>query len=468
MMRGKTLKTGLVAVTAAGLALSMSACGNGGEGTDGDGGEASGSITVWTLESLPDRMNVTEEIAAAFTEETGVEVELVGIEEAQAPQLIQSSALSGDLPDVAAAFPLGMVHEMNNNQMVDKEAAAQIIENLGQDTFQAMALELMQAEGEQIGVPSDGWSQILMYRTDHFEEAGLEPPTTYEALVAAAQALNKDGQFGITLATDPSDVFTQQTFEAIALGNSCELVDESGAVTMDSENCKAAFQLYKDLADNSPAGAQTVDSTRAAYFNGSASMTLWSTYILDELAGLRDDALPACPECADNPEFLAENTGVVVNIEGPNKDGDVGSYGEVTGFVPIDGGNTEAATAFIEYMMSDGYEQWLAMAPEGKFPMRTGDADDMERFSNAWGEMEAGVDRRAPLGDFYSEEVIDTLTNMGDNIDRWALPQGQGALLGSFTAELPLSKAISEMASGGMTVDEAVAEVTAATREMIG
>ncbi|MDO5724476.1 MAG: extracellular solute-binding protein [Flaviflexus sp.] len=455
----------MVAAFAATALIGLGACSS----DDKAEGEQTGedvTITVWSLESLPDRMKVTEDIIDGFTEKTGIEVELVGVEEAQVPQLLQSSGLSGDLPDVVAAMPLGLIHEMNNLEMVDTDAVASIIEDLDPATFQEQAVELLKADDKHIGVPADGWSQILLYRTDHFEEAGLNPPTDFDSLAAAAQKLTEGDHFGITLATDPADVFTQQTFEALALGNNCQVVDESGAATINSAECLSVFEVYNTLGENSPAGAQTVDSTRAAYFNGSASMVMWSTYILDELAGLRDDALPSCDECKDDPGFLAEHTGVVVDIAGPAGGSATGSYGEITGFVPVKDGQAEATEQFIEYMMTEGYEQWLSMAPEGKFPMRTGTADEPEKYSDAWAQMDTGVDRKAPLGDYYSEDVIDTLTAMGENVNRWALPQGQGSLLGSLTAELPLSKAVSDMVAGSLTPQQAADEVAAAVEDM--
>ena len=49
-------------------------------------------------------------------------------------------------------------------------------------------------------------------------------------------------------------------------------------------------------------------------------MIIWSTFILDEMAGLRNDAKPTCPECKQDPAFLAENSGVVTAIQGPSGD----------------------------------------------------------------------------------------------------------------------------------------------------
>ena len=42
--------------------------------------------------------------------------------------------------------------------------------------------------------------------------------------------------------------------------------------------------------------------------------------------------------------------------------------------------------------MSDGYVDWLALAPEGKFPTRLGTAENPTEYADAWGGLEAGVD----------------------------------------------------------------------------
>ena len=61
-------------------------------------------------------------------------------------------------------------------------------------------------------------------------------------------------------------------------------------------------------------------------------MIVWSSFLLDELAGLRDDALPTCDECTDDPLFLAENSGVVTAISGPSAD-EPSQFGEMVSFV---------------------------------------------------------------------------------------------------------------------------------------
>ena len=96
--------------------------------------------------------------------------------------------------------------------------------------------------------------------------ASAEPPVVFEAervrsrLVAAELA---------------------QTFEHLALGNDCQLVDDAGKVTIDSQQCVESLKFYGDLVSKySVSGGQDVDTTRASYFAGQAAMTIWSTFIL--------------------------------------------------------------------------------------------------------------------------------------------------------------------------------------------
>jgi multiple sugar transport system substrate-binding protein len=451
------------AVAAVGAIALVAACGSDDSGEDdGEGGP----LVVWTLENLPDRVAAQEEIAAAFTEESGIEVDLVAIDEDQFNQLLTSSAAAGELPDIVGALSLSGVQALATNELIDTDVAAAVVEELGADTFSQQALELTSDGDTQLAVPSDGWAQLLVYRKDLFDAAGLAAPETYDDILAAAQALDSPEVAGFTGATVPNDAFTQQTFEHLALGNGCQLVDDEGEVTLDSDQCVAAFEFYNDLITNySVPGAQDVDTTRAAYFAGQAAMVVWSSFILDEMAGLRNDALPTCPECSADAAYLAKNSGVVTAISGP--DGDEGAqFGEVVSWATTAGAQADAATQFITYMMGDGYEQWIGFSPEGKVPTRQGTADEPTRFIDAWSTLPAGVDTKAPLSDFYSAEVLDALRNSPDTIAPWGIPQGQGALVGASLGELPVPQAIAAMTSGEVDPAEAAQQAADAVREI--
>lgn len=424
------------------------------------------SITVWSLENQPDRLNATKAIAADFTKKTGITVKLVGIDEGQVAQLTASAAMSGQLPDVMGALSLSEVRQFDTQKLLNTDAAAQVLKTLGAGTFESSAVNLDKDGDRQLAVPDSAYAQILVYRKDLFKKAGLQPPTTYANLEKAAQVLTTGSQSGITLATDPSDVFTAQTFESLALGNGCQLVDNAGNVQLTSPACQKTWELYGALAQKySPKGTQTVDTTRASYFAGQAAMVDWSTFILDEMAGLRKDALPTCPECKADPQFLSKNSGIVTSISG-NDGQNSGTYGEATSWAVTKSAKADASEQFIKYMLSDGYLKWLGMAPEGKFPLRHGDASDPQKYSNGWKDLLTGVDTKKKLSDVYDAQTLATLQAVPSHIDRWAIPQGQGALLGPVDTQLPVAKAVADMATGSMTPGQAAQTASDAVNQI--
>jgi len=452
MFTFRRCRTAAAAALASAVLGSLTACGGGGNG--GGGGDAD-SFTVWIEEDLPDRVAATQDIVDAFTKKTGVKVKLVAVAEDQFNQILTSNAAAGKLPDVIGGLPLGQVRTLSTNSLIDTKAVGSVLDGLDRGTFDDNALELTADGKDQLAVPSESWVQLLVYRKDLFDKAGLGTPSTYDDVLAAAKALDSSDMAGFIGANVAGDAFTEQTFEEIGLGNGCELVNDTGTVTFDSDECVTALAFYGKLQqDYSVAGAQDVDTTRAAYFAGKGAMLIWSSFILDEMAGLRKDALPTCPQCKSDPAFLAKNSGMVTSIKGPSGSGPA-TFGEVTSWTIPSNAATDPAKKFVNYMMTDGYLPWIKIAPEGKIPVRSGDKAGDTTYSDAWPKMNVGVDTKAPLTKFYSQDVIDALTSGADNLSRWAIPQGQGELLGAIQGEQPVAAAVNEVANGTSAADAA-------------
>ncbi|SDL09922.1 ABC transporter substrate-binding protein [Streptomyces indicus] len=450
IQRSRMIAVGVTAALGTGLLTGCS-------GSTGPG-KPDREITVWSQENLPDRIAATRKVIDGFEEKTGVKVKLVGVDEGQMPQLIMSAAASGNLPDVIAAAPLGQTWQMYSNGLLNTEIPREILGKLDRSTFDKNALDLTSDGATSLGVPSDSWLQLLVYRKDQFDKAGLAAPDTYESALAAAKQLTTKGNDGISAATDPSDVFTSQSFESLALANDCQLVDDKGESALGSPQCAQAFAAYDELAREYGApGIQTVDSTRATYFAGRSSMIIWSSFLLDELAGLRKDALPSCAECKKDEEFLARNSGIVTALKGPDGQ-EPAQFGEITSWVTTKTAETAASREFIEYMMGTGYESWFGMAPEGKIPVRHGTAAEPQKYVDAWRQSEVGVDTRKPLDEVFPDALLDQLADGVGNLRRWGISQGEGALVGATNGELPVPKAIGAMTSGQLSPDEAARE----------
>ncbi|MEA2270440.1 MAG: multiple sugar transport system substrate-binding protein [Solirubrobacteraceae bacterium] len=424
------------------LAAALLAAGCGGGA--GDGGAESErtdrTISVWILESEPARVIATRANLTGFTRRTGIKVRLRGIGEDEIAAAVSEARAGGTLPD-ALQLPLASVHAYAADGLLDTTAAGDVIGRLGDQTFSQTALSLVSRDGRPAAVPSDGWGQLLIYRKDLFAQAGLRPPRTLADVRRAAARLNRPGQrAGITLATAPGQAFTAQTFEHVALAAGCQVVDDQGRIRLTSPRCEEAFRFYVDLARRySPRGFQDVDATRETYFAGKAAMIFWSPFLLDAMAGLRDDAVPTCPQCRRDPAFLAKNSGLVgalVRDDGapPAQFGELASWGITSG------PNADAAGRFVEYMLSDGYVRWLELSPQGKYPVRTGDATDLERFATAWQRLKSGVERKAPLRRFYGQASIDSLGEGVRSFQRWGFQQGEAPLMGALRNQEPITR----------------------------
>ncbi len=424
------------------------------------------TIVFWSTENQPARAERTQEIINRFTEQTGIGVELVLVDENAIDSLMAANQAAGTMPDVVF-FPLDFAAAWYAQGVLDADAATAVVQDLDPATFSEGALGLVKTQGgKYMAVPSDGWGQLLIYRKDLFDELGLEPPTDFDKILAAAKALKEAGYIGIMAGTDPGQVFTQQSFEHFALANGVQLTDAEGNVTLNTPQMVEALAFYTDLMKNYGPGDTATYwlQARAAYFAGEAGMVIWSPFILDEMAGLRDSVLPNCPECKEDLAYLAKNSGVIPAFAGPS--GAPAQYGQVSYMGITTNAKTDAAKEFVKYWLTEGYLDWVGVAAEGKFPMRRGTPENPNAFLEGWGNLEVGVDRRAPLSDFYSEEVLATIIEGANEFDRWGFAQGQGELVGAIYSEMPIPQAIADIIEGVMTPEEAAAEIQAAVEEI--
>jgi multiple sugar transport system substrate-binding protein len=99
-------------------------------------------------------------------------------------------------------------------------------------------------------------------------------------------------------------------------------------------------------------------------------------------------------------------------------------------------------------MLSDGYVPWLGISPQGKFPARSGDAEDPRRFVEAWNGLDSGVERTAPLRRFYDADAIEALSSGAERFQRWGFEAGQGALVGAMAGPRPVSRALARAIAG--------------------
>ena len=403
-------------------------------------------LRFWTTEEQPERLARQQEMAANFAAATGHTVEVIPVSENDLGTRATAAFAAGDLPDVIY-HTLQYTLPWAEAGILDVDAATDVIENLGGDTFAAGPLNMATTDGGFAAVPVDGWTQMVVYRKDLFEANGLEAPSSYANVLAAVEALhNPPEMYGFVAATKIDENFMSQVLEHVFLANGVSPVGPDGVQPLDEAKTIEVLDFYKAIAEASPPGELYWDQSRTLYFSGNAAMIIWSPFILDELAGLRDSAPPTIN---DDPmtRDLAAATGVVTNFAGPsNPDG--AAWGDVRYFGITNDASTDAAMEFVEYSLGEGYGQTLAIAPEGKFPVRAGTADNPSEFKDLWATLDVGVDRKAPLGDLYAQEMIDEIVGGLDVAQRWGVADGQLATASKIINSQVINRLVREYIDG--------------------
>ena len=134
-------------------------------------------------------------------------------------------------------------------------------------------------DGTLYGLPINGNIQLFYYRTDLFEEAGLEPPETWEDVVAAAEQFHNPPQMlGLVNRTSPTWWELQGYMESYG-GGVLSLDEESGEwrVLLDSpesiEGVTRWLELNQTFGPNNYANVGQAEAI-SLMASGRAAMTL--------------------------------------------------------------------------------------------------------------------------------------------------------------------------------------------------
>ena len=133
------------------------------------------------------------------TENPDIKVQVEEVPNADILTKLTAYAEGGDLPDVIDG-------QFGLSSFVNLDAALDITDRVDaeglRESFIPVALTAgTDGEGRILGLPFYTGTDALYYRTDHFEEAGLDPaapPKTWDELVTVAKALTKprEGRYG--------------------------------------------------------------------------------------------------------------------------------------------------------------------------------------------------------------------------------------------------------------------------------
>lgn len=411
-------------------------------------------LRFWTTEHQPARMAKQKAMAEAFQSKTGVSVEVIPVEEKELGTRTTAAYAAGDLPDVIY-HTLQYVLPWAEAGILDSESATDVVYELGKKTFGYGALKMAGFGGGYAAVPVDGWTQMVVYRKDLFLAHGLQPPTSYKNIVISIEKLyNPPNMYGFVAATKVDENFMSQVLEHVLLANGVNPVNKEGKIQIDDQKLSESLEFCKTIAKASPLGELYWQQSRALYFAGQAAMIIWSPFIMDELAGLRDSAPPTINSDPKSRE-LASKTDFITRFSGPsNPDG--AAWGDIRYFGITSDADTDNAMEFVKFCMDEGYMNTLAIAPEGKFPVRKGTRNDAKKFVKGWAKLSVGVDRKAPLTELYPADVINNIVAGLETASRWGVREGQLSLASKIINSQVFNRRVREYIDGTRSLDETV------------
>ncbi|GAA1291910.1 ABC transporter substrate-binding protein [Brachybacterium alimentarium] len=408
-MRRRTLLTAapLAAVGLTGLAACGSDSGSGGSNKSPD------KLTYWASNqgtSLENDKEVLTPVLEKFTEDTGIEVDLEVIGWADLQTRIQTAITSGQGPDVV---------NIGNTWGVSLQATGGLLE-LGDEQFEALggrdryvpaALATGGAEGtDPTSIPLYGLAYGMYYNVQMFEDAGIEPPTTWEEMVEAAKALTDEdeGVYGMSLAAGS---YTENNHFAFinATQNGAALNTEDGKPSFTEDGVVDGIMRYLDLMQEhkvvNPSNAQFDNGTKSvtAFANGEAAMIINQN---NANATIEDNGMD--PEQFAAIPFPAPADAV----------SDCASHlAGINLAIMKDTENVDGSLKFLNYMTSDETQSELgkpfASLPvlvDGK-PTFTDDTEQAEMFMEVYGERAEPLPL-VPWEDQFETSVGQAMNNM--------------------------------------------------------
>ena len=235
-----------------------------------------------------------------------ITVEFQGVPAEEMTDRLTTQIAGGNPPDTAFVDQSAVVDFASRNALVDLDPYAAKSIAVKRDDYVGAFLEASLWDDKMYGLPIDGESTGLFYRTDLFEAAGIAaPPTTWEELEAAAQALTTEGQYGYILFAPEAAYY----WYPYLWQNGGELLSEDGTqVLFNSDAGKDAAEFYIGLAQYSPPDFLNSNSYdgRVAFATGQVGMYVagaWFASVLQEefpdITGPWDAApLPQRVRCA--------------------------------------------------------------------------------------------------------------------------------------------------------------------------
>ncbi|MEA5016306.1 MAG: sugar ABC transporter substrate-binding protein [Candidatus Limiplasma sp.] len=343
------------------LALSMLLVGGCAVAENG-AAELEGDITFWHSFTQGARMEAVQAAADEFMKmHPKVKITIETFSWGDFNTKWNAGVTTGDLPDMSTAQNTGEVIEMVNAGVL--ASADSLIDAIGRDRFSANALTDMTWDGITYGVPYYSHAQVMWYRSDLLEKAGLAVPKTWREFYDAAVALTKDGTYGAAFSSSTNDLLCTRYLNYYVRSGGGSLLTEDLRANLTSDLAIEGINFWLNVYKNcSP--AETINYTvldhATLFYQGITAFDFNSGFMISGVQNNTPDIvqyvdsapLPKINE--GDPDYSAEATHIPLVIWEKAE-------------------HPEVCEAFIQFLyQEDNYIRFLDAVPVGMLPAISG------------------------------------------------------------------------------------------------
>lgn len=328
-------------------------------------------VTIWHMEQPPQRVARIQELIDEFNKANP------GIVVKQEPQnwgeiytKAPAAVTAGNAPDLLFAIPdfTPILKDLGKVQPMDDL----VKEMDGQYKFYPTAVEPYTYEGHTWALPLWNMAHSIWYRNSVLKEAGIEPPKTWDELLAAAEKLTKDGKYGIGLPANKQLYTDQVVYDFMVNAGADEIYNKDGTLRFNNPQTVAAYDFYNKLHKFSPPDTAnwTWGEAEACFANKTCAMvpqfTVISTYDKQAEGDAADLGVMPIPhdKSVDKGGTIAYANGVMMLTD--------------------DKAKQEAAKSFLRFLLKPGnYGRFLNMEPGLYLPVTEAGAKDETIWKDA-------------------------------------------------------------------------------------
>lgn len=387
-------------------------------------------FTIWWMENRDDPVKAVTKIIDDFQKDNpNIKINLESFSWEDVKPKVLAAINAGKAPDVIQSTPdfTVAIKETGILQPVDDIVA----DINSQYKFYQSQLDPYYYNDHYWAVPIFGMNVNLYYRKDIFENANIEPPKTWNDLLAAAKKLNSGSMAGLGMPTSNS-MYTDQILYNFMITNGGDLYDDKGNITFNTPETVAALNMMKELSPYTPVDANTWWWQQAVenFVGGKSAMVL--------LLGL-----PPSFWYTNQPD-MRDKLGVVPFPVGPK--GTPGSTSYSNGFMvtATDNAKKEAIKKFLVYLHEPNQNgQFLASMLPGMFLPVTEASGKSDGFN------------KQEVVSFY-KDIVQTEIESNKNGKLFGFTQGEPPKsIGPIAASNVLGKIVNKMAVEDMSPEDA-------------